>query len=188
MHKKLLILDLDETLIFATEKQLPHEADFRFFSYHVYLRPHVREFIAFCLEHFDCAVWTSASEGYAAIIVKHLFGEDPSLKFVWARQRCTRVFNPEYQDFDWVKDLRKVKRRGYMLEQVIMLDDTPKKLRRNYGNLVRMNMFEGDTRDNELKLAMAYLQELKQAENIRAVEKRGWRARFLEGDGKTVSG
>ncbi|MBC3910673.1 NIF family HAD-type phosphatase [Undibacterium umbellatum] len=178
MNKKLLILDLDETLIYATEQQLGHEADFQFFSYHVYLRPHVREFIAFCLEHFECAVWTSASEDYAAIIVRHLFGEEPPLKFIWARQRCTRVFNPEYQDFEWVKNLQKVKRRGYRLEHIIMLDDTPKKLRRNYGNLVRINMFEGDMQDRELKHVMLYLQELKLAENIRKIEKRGWRLRF----------
>jgi len=178
MNKKLLILDLDETLIYATEQQLTHEADFQFFSYHVYLRPHVREFIAFCLEHFECAVWTSASEDYAAIIVRHLFSDEPPLKFIWARQRCTRVFNPEYQDFEWVKNLQKVKRRGYRLEHIIMLDDTPKKLRRNYGNLVRINMFEGDMQDRELKHVMLYLQELKLAENIRKIEKRGWWLRF----------
>lgn len=88
------------------------------------------------------------------------------------------MFNPEYQDFEWVKNLQKLKRRGYRLEQIIMLDDTPKKLRRNYGNLVRINMFEGDMQDRELKHVMLYLQELKLAENIRKIEKRGWRLRF----------
>lgn len=39
----LLILDLDETLIHATE-QPEREADFQIFHYHVYKRPYLEEF------------------------------------------------------------------------------------------------------------------------------------------------
>ncbi|MFZ6760474.1 NIF family HAD-type phosphatase [Undibacterium sp. Ji50W] len=177
--KKLLILDLDETLLYATKDHLGREPDFIFFGYQCYLRPHVKEFLAYCQEHFDLAVWTSSSEDYAHIVVSHLFDGDAPLKFLWSRKRCTYVFDPEQQNYEWVKDLRKVRRQGYRLEHVIMLDDTPEKLRRNYGNLVRINMFEGQVDDRELTLLMPYLQELKHAANIRAVEKRGWRRRFV---------
>jgi carboxy-terminal domain RNA polymerase II polypeptide A small phosphatase len=37
--KKLLILDLDETLIHATSKKLSREPDFIVFDYFVYKRP-----------------------------------------------------------------------------------------------------------------------------------------------------
>jgi hypothetical protein len=43
-EKILLILDLDETLIHASEEQLDREADFRVFGYHVYIRPHLEPF------------------------------------------------------------------------------------------------------------------------------------------------
>jgi len=36
---KLLILDLDETLVHASERELERSADFRLVGYHVYLRP-----------------------------------------------------------------------------------------------------------------------------------------------------
>ena len=55
MTAKLLILDLDETLLYATQAHLGREPDFFFFGYHCYLRPHVREFIAYCLAHFGVA-------------------------------------------------------------------------------------------------------------------------------------
>ncbi len=188
MTRKLLILDLDETLLYATKDHLGREPDFFFFGYHCYLRPYVREFLIYCLEHFEVAVWTSSSEDYAHIVVSHLFGGQGPVKIVWERKRCNHVVYPEYQTYEWVKYCGKVKRQGYRLEHVIMLDDSPGKLRRNYGNLLRITIFEGQLDDQELKLAMLYLHDLQQADNIRCIEKRGWRLRYLpqSPQGKTV--
>ncbi|MES3020224.1 MAG: NIF family HAD-type phosphatase [Pseudomonadota bacterium] len=88
--------------------------------------------------------------------------------------------------YEWAINLAKVKRRGFKLEHVIMLDDTPAKLSRHY-NLVQIRMFEGDIADRELLLLMRYLADLELHDNIRAVEKRGWRARYLGeiGSGQT---
>jgi TFIIF-interacting CTD phosphatase-like protein len=175
----LLILDLDETLLHASEVALAHTPDFMFERYHIYLRPYLREFLAFCRANFQLAVWTSASADYAELIVQELFGDDADLAFVWSRERCTPTFDPETLSHEWAKNLQKVKRRGFKLERVIMLDDTPAKLTRHYGNLVQVAMFEGSQDDRELSLLMAYLADLRQRSNIRQVEKRGWRARYL---------
>ncbi|MFL6658283.1 MAG: NIF family HAD-type phosphatase [Massilia sp.] len=174
-----MILDLDETLLHASETVLAHAPDFMFEHYHVYLRPFVREFLAFCRANFQLAVWTSASADYADLIVQELFGDDADLAFVWSRKRCTLTFDSETLSHEWAKNLQKVKRRGFNLERVIMLDDTPAKLTRHYGNLVQVAMFEGRTDDRELQLLMSYLADLKQRSNMRTVEKRGWRARYL---------
>ena len=64
-HQKLLILDLDETLIHATEKPLENKADFRTKLYHVYKRPYVEMFLEFCQEHFLVGVWTTAGTDFA---------------------------------------------------------------------------------------------------------------------------
>lgn len=45
---KLLILDLDGTLIFATERPLTREADFRVGPYPVYGRPGLPDFLDQC--------------------------------------------------------------------------------------------------------------------------------------------
>ena len=94
MNKKLLILDLDETLIFATEQVLGRSENFRVPPYFVYKRPGVDRFTAFALKHFRVAVWTSSTSPYAARVIEQIFGSAYPLDFVWARDRCTRVWDP----------------------------------------------------------------------------------------------
>jgi RNA polymerase II subunit A small phosphatase-like protein len=175
--EKLLILDIDETLLYATESQLAHGHDFEADQYFVYLRPYLREFLEFCFEHFRVAVWTSSNEWYAQFIIEKLFRDKNKLEFVWSRERCVRKFNSMEYSFTYIKDLKKVKKRGYSLEKIIMVNDSPEKLVRNYGNLVRVTPFYGDQRDEEFLDLMSYLEHLKFHENIRKVEKRGWKNR-----------
>jgi TFIIF-interacting CTD phosphatase-like protein len=175
MNKKLLILDLDETLVYASEAPLDTAAEcFELARYWVYKRPHLAEFIEFCLQHFKVAVWTSGNESYAADVVNELFNEPSELEFVWSRARCTQHFDDYDFSHEWLKNLKKVKRRGYPLEQTIMVDNTPRKLLNNYGNLVRVRDFEGAACDTELLSLMHYLLTLKEVSNVRAIEKRGW--------------
>ena len=77
-----------------------------------------------------------------------------------------------------MKDLKKLRKRGYDLRQIIVVDNTPQKLNRSYGNLVRIDDFTGDRSDKELRRLMSYLEELAAAENIRSIEKRGWTMRY----------
>ena len=53
-----------------------------------------------------------------------------------------------------------------------MVDDTPKKLERHYGNLVRIAEWLGDANDSELLILKEYLLELKEVSDVRKVEKR----------------
>ncbi len=73
-----------------------------------------------------------------------------------------------------LKDLKKVKKKGYNLNQILVIDDTPKKLSRNYGNHIKIKPFVGDPNDQELLLLEKYLITLKSAPNVRTIEKRGW--------------
>jgi RNA polymerase II subunit A small phosphatase-like protein len=56
-----------------------------------------------------------------------------------------------------------------------MIDDTPQKLERHYGNLIRVSPFEGDSSDNELRNLLPYLNWLRSFDNVRTIEKRWWR-------------
>lgn len=185
--RKLLVLDLDETLIFATQRPLARPADFRVFQYHVYLRPQVEAFLAWCVSAFEVAVWTAATEDYAACVVARLFGSVEQVAFLWGRRRCTNCYDAETRDQYWVKDFRKVRKRGYRLEQVIVVDDTARKHERNYGNLVEVRRWEGDEDDDELLDLREYLGTLATVANVRAVEKRRWRAR-MGSSGMNVTG
>ena len=116
----LLILDLDETLMYATEKPLPRPADFRVGPFHVYKRPHMAEFLAACLDCFQVAVWTSSSPAYAAEVTSAFFAEPQKLAFVWASDRCTQAHDQETGELCWQKNLKKVKQKGYPLESIIV--------------------------------------------------------------------
>lgn len=170
-------MDIDETLLHASETPLEFKHDFIAGQYFVYLRPYLQLFLEFAFQHFDVAVWTSSNETYANHVVSRVFRDGMSPRFVWSRHRCTTKFDPETWQYDYIKDLKKVKRKGFPLASVIMVDNTPKKLRRNYGNLVTVKSFYGDQRDEELLYLMPYLEELEKVDNIRSVEKRGWSAR-----------
>ena len=175
---KLLILDLDETLIHATEEPLTYQADFKTELYLVYKRPFVDKFLEFCFQNFKVGVWTTAGNEFAEEVVQNIFPSDFTLEFLWSHQRCTRVFDSETLEVYYIKNLKKLKRQGYSLEEMIMVDDTPKKLERNYGNLVRVAEWLGEQSDRELLLLIQYLDYLKNIENIREIEKRGWKNRY----------
>ena len=175
MNSRLLILDLDETLVFATEEKLARGEDFRVGPYFVYKRPGLDTFVEFAFNQFKVALWTSSSRNYANGAISAIFQDPERLEFAWARERCTRKSNPETGISYWIKDLKKVRRLGWSLEGVAVIDDSPEKLKRSYGNHIHVAPFEGDPTDNELPRLQVYLAWLKQVPNVRLVDKRNWR-------------
>jgi TFIIF-interacting CTD phosphatase-like protein len=178
--RKLLILDLDETLLYATEEPLGFQEDFIVGPYSVSLRPFLKTFLDYCLDNFEVAIWTSSTEEYALEIIKQLLPSLTTLSFLWARNRCTKRYDHENGEWYWVKDLKKVRRKGYNLEQVIIVDDTPIKLERNYGNLIRVKEFIGEQTDHELVFLTKYLEILQKENNLRSLEKRNWKSKVKE--------
>jgi carboxy-terminal domain RNA polymerase II polypeptide A small phosphatase len=177
MSRTLLVLDLDETLIYADERPLARAEDFRVPPYFVYLRPGLNEFLCTVAEHFDLAVWTSSSPAYARAVCSGVFGERFPLAFVWASDRCTPTRDFENDCWAQAKRLSKLKRRGCALERVLVVDDSPEKHARNYGNLVRVAPFLGDPGDDDLFHLARYLPTLATVANVRSIEKRRWRQR-----------
>lgn len=175
MDKQLLILDLDETLVFGAEQPLDRDCDFQIGPYYVYKRPYLKEFLAAVSEWFELAVWSSAGGAYVQGIVEQIFPEPAALRFVWSRERCTQRLHPEWLDYYWLKNLKKVKRLGFSLDCVLMIDDSPEKLEQQFGNHLRVRPFVGQLEDRELHDVLPFLDRLRAIENVRAVEKRHWR-------------
>lgn len=176
--KKLLVLDLDETLIHSSEKPLSRVADFRVGHLHVYKRPYVHEFIAAVLGSYELAVWTAADHIYAATIVAELFPRD-SVQFILSRQHCIPAHNWETREDHWIKDIKRLRRKGYATDSILVVDDTASGYSRSYGNLVVVQGFVGDANDDELKYLSQYLERLTTVQNVRAIEKRNWRLQVL---------
>ncbi|MGE6761088.1 NIF family HAD-type phosphatase [Corallococcus interemptor] len=181
----LLILDLDETLVHASEKPLAREADFQALGYFVHVRPHLEPFLRECASRFRLAIWSAGHDRYVAEIVKRIIPPELPLDFVWGRSRCTYALDRAgvqrdgFLDLDahygWVKKLRKLKRRGYRLERVLIVDDTPAKCVHNHGNAIYVREYEGQEHDTELLELSRYLATLADVDNVRCIEKRNWR-------------
>lgn len=169
-----LVLDLDETLIHAATKPLVTEPDFQVGPFSVYRRPYLAEFLESCFSSFEVAVWTSAGRDYASEVIGPVFGARP-LNFFWSSERCTQRTNLDTYERYTVKDLKKIKRLGISLDRVLMVDDSPEKLERNYGNHVWIRPFEGDPEDSELPPLARYLESISDVPDFRRIEKRHWR-------------
>lgn len=184
--KLLVILDLDETLIHATSN--PHDENWHFevFSYKVYKRPYLDEFLAELREHFRVAIWSSASDDYVEKVTAMIFPEGYPLEFIWGRSRCTHKpdyakaesegFFDAFTHYDYIKRLDKLKGKyTFAKERVLIVDDTPRKSMYNFGNAIYPSEFKGHAEDDELSFLLKYIVKLKDVDDVRTIEKRGWR-------------
>ncbi len=172
--KILLILDVDETLIHATKTKLTIDHDFKSEAYYIYKRPYLEEFLTAMNENFKLAIWSSADEKYIEDIVSLITPSDVSFEFVWSRSRCTTKWNYELDRFVHQKRLKKVKKLGFELKKMLIVDDSPEKTKENFGNAIYIPAYIGDLKDEELKKLAKYLFLIKENENVRQLEKRGW--------------
>jgi carboxy-terminal domain RNA polymerase II polypeptide A small phosphatase len=174
MPDLLVILDLDETLIHASPSIASTAADFQSGRHGCIIRPYAQQLIGSLLQEFEVAVWTSAGESHAEAVVDALFESRSDLVFVWSARRCT-----EYRDYEnnrviSLKNLHKLRRHGHDLSRVVAIDDSPEKYLRNYGNLIRVDPWEGDPSDVQLADLAQYVRWLGSHDDVRRVEKRGW--------------
>ncbi|MEN6449157.1 MAG: HAD family hydrolase [Thermoguttaceae bacterium] len=170
-----MILDMDETLIHATGRLLD-SPDFTVGAYNVYRRPHLDEFLTTCSEFYDLAIWSSGGSDYVQAVVANIIPPNIQPVFIWCRDRCTRRTNPETQDQCFLKDLKKVKREGFDLDRVLIVEDTAENVQRNYGNALYVTSYVGQAGDMELLLLGQYLASIHAVQNVRKLEKRGWRS------------
>lgn len=177
-ERPLLILDLDETLVWATRDGPDTPHDFEVFGYRVTQRPHLDVFLNHVFSWFEVAVWTSAGEHYAAAVVAQLFPDPSRLRFVWSARRCTERLDRDSGEYYLLKDLKKVKRKGFALHRILVIDDSPEKLGRHYGNHLGLRRFEGDPQDRELLDVLPFLDWIRTQEDFRKIEKRDWRTRL----------
>lgn len=190
-NKKLLILDIDETLIHATKEPPRLNWDFEIGPYKVFERPFLHQFLNSIKDYYKIAIWSSASDEYVEQIVDKIFPNNYPLEFVWGRSMCTQQFNHQlfeelgYADYNnhlyYVKILKKVKKKRIAkIEEILIVDDTPQKAKYNYGNAIYPLEYLGNTQDDELELLLQYLIKIKETTNFRTLEKRFWRKEIKE--------
>jgi len=190
LDKALLILDIDETLIHATPTQLNIKETCIIFDYYVYFRPYLSDFLDSVSLYYNLALWSSASDDYVYKVVENTILKEYDFKFVWGRSKATfrrnyeldelRIYGNTNDHYHYVKSLKKVKKLGFPINRVLIVDDSPHKSKLNYGNAIYPSAFEGNQDDIELRLLTIYLEKIKDHTNYRKLEKRGWKNSVLK--------
>jgi len=147
---RLIVFDLDETLVHATAVPLSSPEAFQAEPYFVYVRPFASELIKFCASRFEVAVWSSSSERYVEMVTEKLFGTSYPVAFSWAVSKCVQKVDPKSNGYVYIKDLRKALKHGYAADEIIMIDDSPEKLQRQPTRHLCLSAFTGDPLDREL--------------------------------------
>jgi len=151
MRKKLILLDLDHTLIYGSysETETANKL-FKFNSYlSVYERPLARNLVKLCQEKGDIIIYTTALKTYAKKISKSL---EINPINILSRKDCFKIndsfkktINPEWTD---------------AYDEIIVIDDSPN-VWINCSNSVKFLVpteFRGDARDLELQLIIESIQ------------------------------
>jgi TFIIF-interacting CTD phosphatase-like protein len=158
--KKLIILDLDATLISAQniekfnslkekKKTAKFEKTFEMKDFYiVFGRPHLDVFLDFLFKNFSVAVWTAASQMYALAVVENFILTKPSRKL-------------EFLLFDYHNDHSIKKGKGtkdlellrtfYKIEEfedMLILDDFEDVLKTNKNKSIRAPFFEYKKRNS----------------------------------------
>lgn len=180
-NDKLLILDIDETLIYSSQTQFDRLPDFKLDfgleKYFVYKRPGIDEFILQCSKWFRLAIWTSSGSDYAREVIKNIIPDSYNLKleFIFTTERCLFKRNPELDVIEVFKPLKKVKRKGFSLNSVLIVDDIAQTFKFNYGNGILVKKYQGEENDMELFLLWKYLEMIRWKDDVRIIDKRQWK-------------
>ena len=98
----------------------------------IWKRPYVDEFLEYCVDRFDVAIWSSATktrlmEFLPAVVRENIYNQ---LAFVWAQDKCDQ---DEHDHRVWKKNLQRVYNMfpQQHKDDVLLLDDVLDKVRDN---------------------------------------------------------
>ena len=182
-NKKLLLLDLDETLIHSeykfgyfnnisnTEKIKENcihkeiqfkEGEFEF-QMIIFIRPFLNDFLENMNSYFDLGIFTAALKNYAEAALKIIDPSEKFFKFKFFRDSCINI-----DDKIYIKDLSIID--NYDLKNIILVDNSLYSFLNNLNNGVLVNSFYYDESDKQLIFAKNYiLNSLLYCDDVRIV-------------------
>ena len=131
LYQKLLALDLDGTLIYAsgTVEQyrvpdyteiIPTLTGTKLYS--VWERPHLQLFLTIVSKWYNVCIYTASVPTYAEIILNRIEGSKRRVKQLYCREYCVPKFNANKSSVYYYKDLDRI---GHSPSASILIDDTP---------------------------------------------------------------
>eukprot|EP01116_Phalansterium_solitarium_P006939 TRINITY_DN19377_c0_g1_i1.p1 TRINITY_DN19377_c0_g1~~TRINITY_DN19377_c0_g1_i1.p1 ORF type:complete len:281 (-),score=93.20 TRINITY_DN19377_c0_g1_i1:451-1293(-) len=169
LHKKILVLDLDETLVHATTRPMakqPCDMVVRVSVegvscvFYVSKRPHVDHFIRTVSQWFEVIVFTASLSQYADPVIDVL---DPRrlIKRRFFRESCVQ------RNGSYVKNLHSI---YHDLSQVVIIDNSPAAYSLNRENAIPIADWLGDNAQDEALLTMLpFLNALRHISDVRSI-------------------
>ena len=162
-QKKLVLLDLDETLIhadfqdeFLNDENHPYDKIIKFtssdnneeVSVGIFIRNGIKNFLEEISKVFDIAIFTASTKDYADAVINYLDPNNEYIKFRLYRNSCIKVNNIN------IKDLRIL---GIDLKNVVLIDNNMYSFTNQLSNGILINSFYYDKNDSDLYSVMGYL-------------------------------
>ena len=165
-NKKLILLDLDETLIHAEypisennindyDTILRFKAENELDEYHelgLYLRNGLKKFLSLLNNYFNIAIFTASDKDYADSIIRYLDPDKTIFKFCLYRSNCINL-----NDLIYIKDLRVIE--NINMKKTVLIDNNIYSFSNQLNNGILINSFYGDKSDIELFNVISYLFE-----------------------------
>jgi len=175
VHRKVLVLDLDETLIHSNHDGVVRPSvkpgtppDFvlkvtidrhpvRFF---VHKRPHVDFFLSVVSQWYELVVFTASMEIYGTAVADKLDGNQGMLRRRYYRQHCTLDFG------SYTKDLSAI---CSDLSSIFILDNSPGAYRAYPDNAIPIKSWFNDPSDTALLNLLPVLDALRFVSDVRSI-------------------
>jgi len=164
--RKCLVLDLDETLVHSSFKQISHadyvvpvEIEYQWHNVYVIKRPGVDNFLKKMGEIYEVVVFTASLSKYA----------DPVLDKLDIHQVVShRLFRESCYNHggNYVKDLSQL---GRPIADTIILDNSPASYIFHPNNAVPVSSWFNDPHDTELTDLVPFLDDLSKVDDVRGI-------------------
>ena len=158
--KKVLLLDLDETLIHSDfnrecpsesyDAQISFKDDEEEFSVGIFIRKGLAQFLKEISKYFIVGIFTASVKPYADAVINHIDPNKEYIKFRLYRNNCITVKEINIKDLRIFKEIVK-------LERIVIVDNSIYSFANQLSNGILINSFFNDKEDIELLNVMSYL-------------------------------
>ncbi|XP_064114317.1 carboxy-terminal domain RNA polymerase II polypeptide A small phosphatase 1-like [Macrobrachium nipponense] len=166
MHKKCMVIDLDETLVHSSFKPIsnadfivPVEIDGTIHQVYVLKRPYVDDFLQKMGELYECVLFTASLAKYADPVA-NLLDKWGVFRARLFRESCV------FHRGNYVKDLSRL---GRDLHKVVIMDNSPASYIFHPDNAVPVSSWFDDMSDSELIDLIPFLETLSKVDNVYSV-------------------
>ncbi len=176
VKKKILVLDLDETLIHSSSLNSPYnekkppflDPDFELqvviekhpVKFHVFKRPHVDKFLEIVSQWYDVVIFTAGIDAYGEIITNRLDNNRGIFKKKFYRRHCTPESGLFSKDLSVITD---------DLSSIFILDNSPFAYKNYPHNAIRIESWFCDQSDKALLNLLPVLDAMRFVQDVRSV-------------------